>query len=34
MKNLFIVVFAMLISMPSFSQQFEKEKIEDQEFNN
>ncbi len=34
MKNLFIVVFAMLISMSSFSQQFEKEQIDDQEFNN
>jgi hypothetical protein len=34
MKNLFIVVFAMLISMPSFSQPFEKEQIDDQEFNN
>ena len=34
MKNLFIVVFAMLISMPSFSQQYEKEQIDDQEFNN
>ncbi|WP_372950221.1 hypothetical protein [Mariniphaga sp.] len=34
MKNLFIVVFAMLFSMPSFSQQFEKEQIDDQEFNN
>lgn len=34
MKNLIIVIFAMLISMPSFSQKFEKEQIDDQEFNN
>lgn len=34
MRNLIIVIFAMLISMPSFSQNFEKEQIDDQEFNN
>jgi hypothetical protein len=34
MKNLIIVFFAVLISMPSFSQNFEKEKIDDQEFTN
>lgn len=34
MKNLIIVFFAMLISLPSFSQNFEKEQIDDQEFNN
>jgi hypothetical protein len=34
MKNLIIVFFAMLIGMPSFSQNFEKEQIDDQEFTN
>lgn len=34
MRNLIIVFFAMLISMPSFSQNFEKEQIDDQEFTN
>lgn len=34
MKNLIIVLFAMLIGMPSFSQNFEKEQIDDQEFTN
>ncbi|MGC9354958.1 MAG: hypothetical protein ACP5D9_14025, partial [Mariniphaga sp.] len=34
MRNLIIVFFAMLMSMPSFSQNFEKEQIDDQEFTN
>ncbi|HDR52646.1 MAG TPA: hypothetical protein ENN90_13685 [Mariniphaga anaerophila] len=32
MKNVLILVFALLLSFSSFSQQFEKEKIDDQEF--